>query len=342
LSLYIDHKYAALIGPRLDKFKRKNQKTYNFRCPLCGDSKKSKTKARGFFYVRGNKISFYCHNCLRSMPLGKFLEEYDAPLFEQYIFEKFKDHPKEKETYEFDFKPKFSEKIDAIDSNTIGFFNYSPISDLDDKHFAKEYIEHRRIPKCYWGDIYFIDDFKVLVDRVEPGNNYGLKSEDSRIVFPFRNREKELTAFQGRSFKNSGLRYITIKVDKDAPKIFGLDRVAPNHRVYVVEGVIDSLFIFNSIACAGSNLGSKDIPFFDDMVFIYDNQPRSKEIVQAMKKIVDLGKEICIWPTSPSKKEDINDMILAGKTSENIIDIINANSYKGLAAEIAITEWKRC
>jgi len=338
MSLFLDHKYVNLVSPRLEKFKRKNQKSYNFRCPLCGDSQKSKIKARGYFFVRGNKIGFYCHNCLESMSLGDFLKKFDSGLYEQYIFEIYgKNETIEKPSFdEFNFKTTFqNKKPDDL------FVGYDTVAALPNSHFAQQYIDQRKIPRQFWKDIFFIPDFKELVDKVEPDNEYTLKVGDPRIVFPFRDGEKRIIAFQGRSFKDRGLRYITIKVVKDGPKIFGLDRVSSKDRVYVVEGPIDSLFLPNSIATAGSNLGSDDIPNFDDLVFIFDNERRSKAIVKNMEKIAKQGKKLFVWPSHIQEK-DINKLILVGKTSEEIVWMINTNTYQGLSTVIKINEWKRC
>jgi DNA replicative helicase MCM subunit Mcm2 (Cdc46/Mcm family) len=136
------------------------------------------------------------------------------------------------------------------------------------------------------------------------------------------------------------MRYITIKVIKDAPKIFGLDRVDINKRVYVVEGPIDSLFLYNAIAVAGSNLDSEYLKF-NDSIFIMDNERRNKEIIKKMEKIIEEGRTICIWPESVEEK-DLNDMILAGYTPKEIQGIIDKNSHKGLDAEISLGEWRKC
>ena len=53
---YIDTKFLNLLSTRLPKFKRKSDKLYNFRCPHCGDSKKSSNKARGFVYEKKNEM----------------------------------------------------------------------------------------------------------------------------------------------------------------------------------------------------------------------------------------------------------------------------------------------
>ena len=284
-------------------------------------------------------MRFHCHNCLVDWPFSHFLQEYAADIYQDYVFEKYKELVDREESYnEFDFKPHFEEKV-----NDVSILDgYTSVDKLPVAHFCRLYVQKRQIPEVFWKDIWYVPDFKKLVDQFEPENEYQLKPEDARVVFPFRDQEKRITAIQGRSFQSRGLRYITIKVDHDAPKIFGLDRVAANHRVYVVEGPIDSLCIPNSIACAGSNLGSIDLSIFNDLVFIYDFEPRNKQIIESMKKIADSpGKKICVWPDEMPGK-DINDFILAGMTKERVINIIDKNIYEGINARIAINEFKRC
>jgi len=339
VSLFIDHNYIAQISSRLDRFKRKTQRSYNFRCPFCHDSSKSKIKARGYFFTKGNNISFYCHNCLQSKSFSQFLKEFDPSLYEKYIFENYREkNPEEKKENfdEFNFKPEFKEHlvVDILSGCTN-------IDELPLDHYARKYIQGRQIPKVFWKDIWYVPDFKELVDKVEPENEYNLKPKDPRIIFPFRDKEKRITAIQGRSFQNRGLRFIIVKIDKDSPKVFGLDRVDPENRVYICEGTVDSFFLTNAIACAGSHLCSYILPNCHDMVYLLDNEPRNKAIIDQMKKIADSGKKLCVWPETVGEK-DINDLILAGYTSEKIVKIINANTYTGLSARIAINEWKRC
>lgn len=45
---------------------------YNFRCPFCGDSKKSASKRRGWWY--GRTASYHCFNCGINLSGIKFLE----------------------------------------------------------------------------------------------------------------------------------------------------------------------------------------------------------------------------------------------------------------------------
>ena len=44
---HVDAKYISLLSTRLEKFKKVKPTLCNFRCPICGDSKKNKNKTRG-------------------------------------------------------------------------------------------------------------------------------------------------------------------------------------------------------------------------------------------------------------------------------------------------------
>ena len=51
-----------------------------------------------------------------------------------------------------------------------------------------------------------------------------LKDNEKRLIIPFYDKEKNLVAFQGRALDDSKIRYITIKLEENLPKIFGIDR----------------------------------------------------------------------------------------------------------------------
>ena len=91
MSSYIDIKFLNLLSTRLPKFKRKSEYLFNFRCPHCGDSQKSQTKARGFVYLKKNDMFFKCHNCGVGQTLGNLIKFVDPLLHKEYIFERFKD-----------------------------------------------------------------------------------------------------------------------------------------------------------------------------------------------------------------------------------------------------------
>ena len=162
--------------------------------------------------------------------------------------------------------------------------------------------------------------------------------DDPRLVIPFFDKDENLIAAQGRSLRGGDkLRYVTIKVKENAPKIFGLNTWDENKTTYIVEGPIDSLFVENSIAMAGADLSTYMKLFVNtDVVFIYDNERRNKEIIKKMEGIISDNYKIVIWPTHVVEK-DINDMIL---NDIDVMDIIRSNTYQGLIAKTRILEFK--
>ena len=125
-------------------------------------------------------------------------------------------------------------------------------------------------------------------------------------------------------------------LDEDQPKIFGLDRVNTDETIYIVEGPFDSTFIKNSVAMAGSDADIRTFGW-SDHIWIFDNEPRNREIVARISKVIDRGDKVVIWPTK-IKEKDINDMHLAGHDVQSLVD---CNVYQGLEATLKFNTWKK-
>ena len=104
----------------------------------------------------------------------------------------------------------------------------------------------------------------------------------------------------------------------------------------MVEGPFDSTFIDNAIAMCGADV-SLDGLGFKDIVYVYDNEPRNKEICARIEKMINQGKKLVIFPDQ-SQQKDINDMVLAGLSVQSMLE---SNTYSALTARIKFNEWKR-
>tara|TARA_Y100000992_G_scaffold203399_1_gene138889 strand:- start:230 stop:679 length:450 start_codon:yes stop_codon:yes gene_type:complete len=144
-------------------------------------------------------------------------------------------------------------------------------------------------------------------------------------------------AFQGRAFGNEQPKYITIKLDPEKDKVYGLNRLNSAKHIYVVEGPIDSLFLDNCIAVAGADF--MKLPK-ENTTIIFDNERRNVEVLKQIEKTIDEGYRVVLWPENV-KEKDINDMILAGKTKNEIKTIIEQNTYQGNMAKIRLAAWRR-
>ena len=321
---WLDTKYINLLSPRLDRFKRV-QSNFNFRCPICGDSQKNRSKTRGWLLSNGDKTRFYCHNCSASMRFPVFLKTIDPNLYYEYvkdsIMEKTGELPKPvNPTHEFADKMKKPVFVKTTALNDI-----KKISQLKPDHPAKLYVQSRLIPPSMHHKLFYAPKFKTWVNSIIPNKFKSIEKDEPRLIIPFLDENKELFGFQGRSFrKNDDLKYITILLNESKPKMFGLDAVDISKRVYMFEGPIDAMFIPNSVASAGGRIDTNfSLTNFkkDGTVIVYDNEPRNKETVQKMESAVNEGYTICIWPDSISQK-DVNDMIMAGIDAKSIIDTI--------------------
>ena len=307
-----------LLSPRLDKFKRVRDNLFNFRCPYCGDSQRFSNKARGYFYRKKNDFFYKCHNCGKGTTFSKVLQYIDPEMYKEFVMEKFTG-PK---TDEFKFEaPKFKKRDAKLE-------NLTPINKLNGKHPARQFVESRQIPEEFYSDLYLCSKFFKWA-------KIRSKQDHPRLVIPFRDESGEVFAAQGRAFGKETPKYLTVKF-QDKPKIFGLDRCDWSQRTYVVEGPLDSLFVDNCLAVAGADF-EHHFPMKDNVTIILDNEPRSREIIKRMEKLIDKDYELVIWPDNV-KEKDINDMVLAGNA--NIMQTITNNTYTGLSAKLKLASWK--
>jgi len=319
---YVDVKYINLISSRLGKFKKVKNGLYNCRCCFCGDSLKNKNKARGYLYQVKNNTNFKCHNCGINISFNNFLKQIDTVIHKQYIFEKFKDGKSgrnftaDEPVFKFE-TPKFKPKLD--------------LPRASENDVASDYLNKRKINP---NKFYYADKFKSWTNSLKEVFD-DVRNDESRIIIPLFYKDT-LIGFQGRALGPSKVKYITVMLDENAPKIYGLDEIRRQSPVFITEGPFDSTFIRNSIAMCGA-----DVHVFSwgisDPIFVYDNEPRNTEIVNRISRVIEQGSKVVIWPSNIHEK-DINDMVLSGHNAQ---DLVESNTYSGLEAKLKFTNWKK-
>lgn len=335
MSVFIDRSFLLQVAPKLQRFAKKKDDLYNFRCPICGDSQKNKVKSRGYIFRKKNDYFYMCHNCGISTTFYNFLKQVDPNLVQEYQLERYKNgtdngnYPKpEFEEFKTE-KPTFKKSLEL-----------PTIDSLPEAHFAKVYVQQRRIPEAFSSQLYYAEDFRKFVEDLGIEKE-GLHKDDKRLVIPFYDKQKNLVAVQARALGESSLRYITIKTHEDNKKVFGLDRIDEDKLVYVFEGPIDSMFVENAVATADSNLESiTDVLDKSKVVLVFDNEPRNKEIVKKMEHAIDNHFNVVIWPEFIEEK-DVNDMILNGFSPDEIQDIIDKHTAVNLRAKMEFVNWKK-
>lgn len=340
-NVFVDIKFARLCKPFLQQPKEKNGSPFrlNFRCPYCGDSAKNRFKTRGWIFEHKNTLFYKCFNCDISPSFSNFLKDMNASLHKDYVMEKFKeDFTKKKEPViivndkpKFDIRPHFN------------LLNVDKVPDLPSDHQAIIYLKDRLIPENFFEDIYYSENFfhwvneNLLIKKYE-----SIKFDEPRIIFPIRREDRTIFAISGRTIqKSKAPKYITYRHEEaDDSKIFGLDRLNFDDEILVVEGPIDSFFLPNCIAMVGADVILPDKMRKDKTTIIFDNERRSKEITARIKKYIQMGYKVCLWPEN-FKFKDINEAILGGLSATQIHSIIVSNTHQGLAADLAFKFWSR-
>jgi len=330
MSIYIDKKYINLVSSSLEKFKWKKDSLANCRCPMCGDSSRSKVKARGYFYLKGNDFFYRCHNCNYGTNLYNFLEKISPAYCREYALERWKNGENGNSNYK---KPKIEIKFETKQKLNKAF-DFPTVASLDDDHVCKKYVLKRRIPEKYHEILLYAEKFPTNISSK-------LEENDPRLFIPVYDEIGDLVSYQGRSLTNSSIKYITQHLlEKNA--WFGMSDLKDGE-VFVFEGPIDSMFIPNSVATLGMGNWSK-IPEFllgRKLIYVLDNEPRNKEVVKTMLDICNDKKNVCVWPEK-IKYKDVNEMILAGYTPNQIKKIIIENTCSGPFCLFKITQWRKC
>tara|TARA_A100001015_G_scaffold17285_2_gene20133 strand:- start:1705 stop:2718 length:1014 start_codon:yes stop_codon:yes gene_type:complete len=333
---FIDLQYAQHLAGRLDRYRitHRSPMKINFRCPICGDSKKSKTKARGWLLEKENSLFYFCHNCGASHSFSNFLKVVDPLAYNDYVAEKFIGKANNTitstlEDTKFE-QPNFShgEPLKKL----------KKISQLEHSHPVKKYIDKRSIPTKHHYRLYFAPKFKEWINGIIPNKFENVYKDEPRLVIPFLDKDRKCFGVSARGFDPDGLRYITIMFE-EVPKIFGLDTVNFQEKYYVVEGALDSMFLSNAVAMAGADGNTNALDHVGNAVFVFDAEPRNKEIHKRMEKIIDAGHQIIIWPNDIEGK-DINEMVLSGKIS-CVESLMRTITYKGLEAKLKFQQWRR-
>jgi len=234
---------------------------------------------------------------------------------------------------EFKFEtPTFKPKKTNIDLPSI--------ESLPKEHYARVYCESREIPQQFMDKIFYTEDFKEWALSVCKIDYSNLMGKEPRLVIPFFDKDNQLIGAQGRALQESKVRYVTVKVHEDVPKVFGLERWNSEQYTYLVEGPIDSLFLPNCLAMAGADMSDLTLIDKNKTTLIFDNEPRNFQIVKSMVRFLKNGWKIVVWPNSITCK-DINDMVLTSIKDARLDEIINTNTYSGQRGEWEVHSWKK-
>ena len=311
---------------------------FNFRCPICGDSKKDKFKTRGWIYEHKGKMRMGCFNCNANMTLYDYIKEYRDDMYRDYI----------KERYKNEDTPEYEREVIVEEVPVLKAVSTLPYSEncgeLHESHPVRKWLFNRAIPAPLHKRFFFTTDWRKLANHIKP-ETYGYEDKEYRLVIPIYNKDKTISCIQGRALSDvdKSQRYLTIKPHDDSNKVYGLERVKDTGNVFFLEGPIDSIFIVNGIAIVGGQMNLGDAPYPERRVWVLDNEPRAVDTVRRIEKLVEAGEKIVLWDECPWISKDPNDMIKnEGATIRQLNDYLNQNIIKGLSAKRRLSRWRRC
>jgi hypothetical protein len=297
-----------------------------------------------------------CHHCGKGTNLGNLIKHVDDGTYKQYILERYtnnasrhNDHADPKLVFE-----SIPRRVAREDATAAGdteplhelleddiLSRVQCVGSLPDNHPVRHYIKDRQILEDQVSLFYYAPKFKRFVNScVEKFTPESLEYDYPRLIIPYFNEHGKVTMFNCRAFGKEEPKYMMVRLDEDAPKVFGLDRVDRNKTVYVTEGEIDSLMIENGIATGGA--ASLDSPQIQAMkgrvVLVHDNEPRNREVGAVIKKTIQEGYNMFIPPDDFGYK-DLNEAVQDGMSREALKKVVDENCYQGLAAELRFANW---
>ena len=300
----LDRYVSLIMSSFFPEAKQDRKGNYNFRCNICGDSKKRKAKKRGWIIKYPDRWIYYCHNCNESIPVEHWMKLYFNSYHNDYM----------KEVYKIDIgvtKPQapIIKKVELTGSEynehrDVQYFK--PIFSSNDEIFiiARKECMKRLIPTDIWKKWYVAVDGKFK----------------NRMVIPYYDRDGKIYNYQCRSLLGQEPKYLS-KVNS-TDNIYNYYNVDVTKPVIILEGAIDSLFIDNAVGCTGLRVHDDRFMKFPQRYYLLDNDNAGRVMSIELLK---MGEHVFRWKMFlshiyetlhlvfelPSKgKDDVNDFMI--------------------------------
>lgn len=336
MSIWLDKKYINLMSGQLPRFAWKSDKVANCRCIICGDSEKSRTKARGYFFPNKQTYLYKCHDCGIALPMVAFLQRHSRPLYNEYVMERFREQ---------DNTPRQRPAV-SIPPPTRTLVVHPDMHQLSaaqlpaDMSGIIDYVVERKLPKSAFTKLYGTTRAHSFLAPLVGDKAERVKDGLPYLVIPLRFTNGEWYGAQFRLLTRK--EYITFRWGHEQLRVFGLDALDLTQHIYIVEGPLDSLCLPNAIAMCGSDLcGGLDTLTrsaidLTNYTLIWDNEPRNSQITSFVARAVERGMSVVIWPDGLPK--DLNDMYASGYS---VMSLVNKHTYQGLGAELELQRWRK-
>lgn len=267
-----------------------------FRCPVCKDSQKVKSKKRGYLITNDDgKSTMGCHNCEHKMSFTAYLKMYHSDLYRQWIQDVY---------VGINFKAQDNSFVEAVrirDDEVVDYGLFKPLTDRADskvRSSAIDFIVSRKIPKCVAKKFLYCDEGRY----------------QNRIIMPHFNRDGTYKHFEARDLSgNAFIRYLYPLGWED--NVYNLCNLKLDQPFFVKEGAVDSMFVRNSIACRGvhkinSVINGIMVRFHPNLIVFADGD---KDGIVAGFKYLKKGYKVFKWTKEMiACGKDVNALIMNG------------------------------
>ena len=366
---FVDRSFISQIEPSLERIRERGD-DYNFRCPFCGDSRKSETKTRAWLtWDRDKRVyDFHCYNCSHSCGLLEVIRKVRPSLADAYVAEKFKTSrsraPEDDRGLRkaITAKPVFAPRpvgeepppipgviIDAV-PEVEGvprvvkhpLPRFPEVTSIFDNEWALEYAASRQIPFEELTHVFAVDDIRDVASCIEAYKDTKFRRSKG-ILFPYYNPDGSLGYLQARTQLES-LRYVTFEV-QGGGKLWGRHRIREGVTIYLFEGAMDAICIPGAVASGGVDLiraallVKEEYPD-NDLSLVYDGDwTTNRQVYDQVVRAVDKGFKVTLTK-GPGK--DVNEMIVKGGWSvEQTVDMLASCTYDRLRAKLAISKVRK-
>lgn len=343
----VDRDFIQRMSTSLLRFKERGD-DYNFRCPYCGDSRKSESKARGWLLYDKERGSygFHCYNCSKSTSLKEFIEENKPGILQEYVAAKFKGSRPSIESSRsvkraLTKKPVFrkSDPVPVLGPPLLRFPEVKRSKEVD---WALEYLASRAVPFHELDNIFCCEDIREISKNIEAYKETKFRAAKC-IVFPFYGTSGEIAYLQARMLEGS-LRYMTFEVGGGG-KLWGRHRIEAGHQISLFEGVLDAILVKNGVASAGvdllraANLLKEEYPDHKIRLCYDDDWRRNYQVYEQVKRASKLGYNLCLVS---SQYKDVNDMVTkGGMSSEEVERLLDEYTLTPLQSGLEIARVKK-
>ncbi len=305
-------RYLYRAAETLEKFRVSGDK-FHFRCNVCGDHKKSSGSSASILKNK-DPWMFHCFNCSTAIPAEYWLKSYFNDLYRDYSREAFKLDVGVKSVsgvIENNARKAITaEKARVYDENEDTKY-FTGIMSGDGELFikARSLCVNRMIPDKIWHNFY--------VSTAKHGLFAG------RLIIPFYDNHGKVYNWQARDLSGkSDVKYVGRKrVHYEFENIYNIFNVDLNKPVVITEGMIDSMFIENSVAMTGIKPDSTSLSKISDKLWIPDNDNTGKKL---SIELLNRGEKVFNWKKYlydkgiPNRIKDINEVIMHTKNPKTL------------------------